>query len=339
MTPQVSVLMPCYNAEATVDAAVESILTQSLKDLELIAVDDGSSDGTAGRLEAWAARDTRLGVVRLAHAGLVEALNAGWKACRADVIARHDADDLAHTDRLQAQWDRLAAEPDLAAVSCLVEGFPPGEIREGFRIYIEWLNGLTTPEAIAREIFVESPLVHPSVMVRRGWLDRLGGYQDHGWPEDYDLWLRMHLAGARFAKVERPLMAWRDHPARATRTDSRYSVENFLRAKAHYLMQGPLRQAPGVIVWGAGAIGRRLSKHLVREGAPLLAFIDIDPEKIGRSRRGKPIHAPDDLPELLRAAPGTVVLAAVGARGAREIIRNRLEGMDLAEGRDWWAVA
>lgn len=331
--------MPCYNAEATVDAAVESILAQSLNDLELIAVDDGSSDATAGRLEAWAARDARLRVVRRAHAGLIEALNAGWKACRADVIARHDADDLAYPDRLQAQWDRLAAEPDLAAVGCLVEGFPPEEIREGFRLYIEWLNGLTTPEAIAREMFVESPLVHPSVMVRRSWLDRLGGYQDHGWPEDYDLWLRMHLAGARFAKVERPLMAWRDHPARATRTDSRYSVENFLRAKAHYLMQGPLRQAPGVIVWGAGAIGRRLGKHLVREGAPLLAFIDIDPVKIGRSRRGKPIHAPDDLTELLHATPGTVVLAAVGARGAREIIRTRLKGMNLAEGRDWWAVA
>jgi NADH/NAD ratio-sensing transcriptional regulator Rex len=149
----------------------------------------------------------------------------------------------------------------------------------------------------------------------------------------------MHLAGARFAKVPRILMAWREHSARLTRTDACYSLENFLRAKAHYLMLGPLRQAPAVIVWGAGAIGRRLSKHLEREGAPLRAFVDIDPEKIGRQRRGLPIHSAEELPALVRAAPGTVVLAAVGARGARELIRTRLKEMGLAEGREWWAVA
>jgi FlaA1/EpsC-like NDP-sugar epimerase len=176
-------------------------------------------------------------------------------------------------------------------------------------------------------------------MVRRDWLERLGGYEDHGWPEDYDLWLRMHQAGARFAKVPRILMAWREHSGRLTRTDARYSLENFLRAKAHYLMLGPLRQAPAVIVWGAGAMGRRLSKHLVRQGAPLRAFVEVDPEKIGRRRRGLPIHPVEDLPALVSATAGTVVLAAVGARGARELIRARLQVMGLVEGRDWWAVA
>ena len=86
-------------------------------------------------------------------------------------------------------------------------------------------------------------------------------------------------------------------------------------------------------------MGRRLSKHLVREGASVLAFIDIDPAKIGGRRRGRPIHAPQDLPALLRAAPGAVVLAAVGARGARELIRAQLNEMGLVEGQDWWAVA
>jgi GT2 family glycosyltransferase len=233
----------------------------------------------------------------------------------------------------------LAEDESLAAVGCLVEGFPPGDVRQGFRLYLAWLNSLVTPEEIARQIYVESPLAHPSVMVRRDWLERLGGYEDHGWPEDYDLWLRMHLAGARFAKVPRVLIAWREHADRLTRTDARYSLENFLRAKAHYLMRGPLRKAPAVIVWGAGAMGRRLSKHLVREGAPLRAFVDIDPEKIGRRRRGLPIHSAEDLPALVRAAPETVVLAAVGARGARELIRTRLQGMGLVEGLDWWAVA
>jgi hypothetical protein len=77
----------------------------------------------------------------------------------------------------------------------------------------------------------------------------------------------------------------------------------------------------------------------VREGAALLAFVDIDPAKIGKQRRGRPILAPDDLPALRRSSPGAIVLAAVGARGARALIRGRLEAMGLIETRDWWAVA
>ena len=236
--PRVSVLMPCFDASATVDEAVTSILTQTLENIELVAVDDGSSDATPDRLEAWQSRDSRLRLIRRPHAGLIEALNAGLAVCRGEFVARHDADDVAYPDRLQAQLERLEREPGLAAVGCLVEGFPPGQVREGFRIYLDWLNRLISPEDIAREMFVESPLVHPSVTARRSWLERMRGYEDHGWPEDYDLWLRMHQAGALFAKVPRPLMAWREHSHRLTRTDSRYSVENFLRAKAHYLMLG-----------------------------------------------------------------------------------------------------
>jgi hypothetical protein len=176
-------------------------------------------------------------------------------------------------------------------------------------------------------------------MIRREWLERAGGYQDHGWPEDYDLWLRLHLLGARFGKVPEILFSWREHPVRLTRIDPRYSVENFLRAKAHYLVRGPLRERATVILWGAGQMGRRLSKHLLREGAPLAAFVDIDPAKIGRRKRGLPVIAPEGLGALWKASPRPIVLVAVGARGARALIRDQLTSLGLREGEDWWAVA
>ena len=338
-SPAISVLMPCYNAAATLDEAVESILGQTRKDIELIAVNDGSSDGSGDLLEAWEGRDVRVTVLQRSHEGLIEALNAGLAVCRAPLVARMDADDRAHPERLEAQAAFLAEKEEIAVVGCRVEGFPATEVREGFRIYLDWLNSLETPQEIAREIFVESPLAHPSVMMRREWLGQVGGYQDWGWPEDYDLWLRLHLAGARFAKVPRLLLAWREHPLRATRTDRRYSVENFLRAKAHYLMRGPLRGRESVLVWGAGQMGRRLSKHLLREGAPLKAFIDIDPAKIGRTRRGAPVIAPEGLPALWESIPRPVLLVAVGSRGARGLIRGQLAELGWVEAQDWWAVA
>ncbi|MBM2842824.1 MAG: putative glycosyl transferase family 2 protein, partial [Anaerolineales bacterium] len=141
--------MPCYNAASTLDEAVESILDQTFTDLELIAVDDGSIDDTRRRLETWAQRDRRVVVLSRPHGGLVDALQAGLSACRAPLVARMDADDRSSPDRLGRQFAALEADAEVAVVSCLVEGFPSQDVHQGFQMYIEWLNGLVTPEAIA----------------------------------------------------------------------------------------------------------------------------------------------------------------------------------------------
>lgn len=337
--PVVSVVMPCYNSADTIEETLKSLTRQTLTDFELIAVDDGSSDLTRKILEAWARRDRRFEVIHQSHQGIIPALNAGLAACQAPYIARMDADDRSLPERLERQVDYLERQPRVSVVGCLVAGFPEDGVREGFYIYLEWLNSLVTDDEIRREIFVESPFAHPSVVFRREAVNEVGGYQEHGWPEDYDLWLRLYTAGARFAKVPEVLLEWREHPDRLTRTDKRYSLENFLRAKAHYLALGPLQRRDAVLVWGAGMMGRRLSKQLIRRGAPVAAFIDVDPKKIGKTRRSFPIIAPDDLPDWWKRYANPVVLAAVGARGARRLIRQQLNRLGLKEGYDWWAAA
>ncbi|MDH3942470.1 MAG: glycosyltransferase [Anaerolineae bacterium] len=337
--PQVSVLIPVYNAGAHLDETLASLASQTHPDFEVLSVDDGSSDDTPAILKDWASRDARFRTLTLPHEGIIPALNAGLEACRGEYIARMDGDDLAHSERLSLQSEYLDEHPEVALVASQVEGFPKGDLREGFRIYIEWLNSVVSDADVRREMYVESPFAHPSVMFRREVVRGLGGYQEHGWAEDYDLWLRMAHAGARFAKLPQALLQWREHPERLTRTDSRYSLENFLRAKAHYLAEGLLKGRDAVIIWGSGMTGRRLSKHLQRADLPLTAFIDIDPKKIGRTRRGLPILAPEGLmPEWNRHA-NPVLLAAVGARGARQLIRERLIALGLVEGADWWGVA
>jgi glycosyltransferase involved in cell wall biosynthesis len=337
--PVVSVLMPCYNAVATLSSALESLNRQTLQDFELIIVDDGSTDGSLALMRSWAAADARIKLVNQVHGGIVKALNTGLEACQAGYVARMDADDLAHPNRLSGQVSFLDQHPDTALVSCRVRGYPPEKVRQGFEVYLEWQNSLLTDEDIRREIFVESPFAHPSVVIRKDWLLQVGAYQDHGWPEDYDLWLRLYLAGARFVKLPKVLLEWRDHAARLTRQDSRYSLENFLRLKAYYLLRGPLRGRETVFLWGAGMLGRRLSKHLLRQGAPLSAFIDIDPRKVGRTRRGLPVLSSQDLPGWWHRSPKPVLLAAVGARGARQLIRQQLTQYGLREAVDWWSVA
>lgn len=337
--PRVSVLLPVFNARPFLDECLRSLTQQTHDDFEVVAVDDGSTDGSREILESWSELDARIRVLRRPHLGHLAALNAGLETCGGELIARMDADDVSHRDRLRLQVAAFDAQPALSVVSCKVKHFPEAEVAEGFRAYEEWLNGLLSHELIMRDRFIESPIPHPTAMVRSTTFREAGGYHDHGWPEDYDLWLRLAHAGKQFRKVPQTLYYWRQHNARLTRTDSRYAVEKFLACKARYLLAGPLQGVGGVLVWGAGQTGRRLSKHLIRRGAPVDAFIDIDPEKIGRTLRGRPIVGVESLGDLFSSPQRNVLLVAVSSRGARQLIREKLDQAGLRETSDYWLAA
>lgn len=334
MKPAVSVLLPVYNAACTLPDAVRSILGQTLLNLELIAVDDGSTDGTGDILAALGREDPRVRVIRTGNRGVLQALNTGLAHCRADLIARMDADDLCHPQRLELQGAWMQAHPETSVLSCRVEMFPRPGLLGGMMRYEEWLNGLITHQDIVKNFFVESPLAHPSVMLRRQQLVEMGGYQEHGWPEDYDLWLRYLVRGHHFAKLPQALLAWRHTPQRLTFSDSRYSLENFLRAKAHYLAQLLAGQGRPIWLWGAGQMGRRLLKHLQREGMQIEGIVDVDERKIGRACRGIPI-----LPRQQLAGRDVFVIGAVGSVGARGLIREYLAGTGRTEVQDFLMAA
>ena len=335
MPPRVCVLIPAHNAESTIDSALKSILRQSLADFEVIVVDDGSTDATADILDAFRLSDDRIRVVRSPRRGIIHALNTGIALCDAPLIARMDADDISHPRRLELQTERMDADPGVSVCSSLVRLFPRKGLLGGMVRYEQWLNSLISSDEMARDMFVECPVAHPSVMLRRTELIEIGGYQERGWAEDYDLWLRCHAAGKRFSKVPSTLLFWRQAEDRLTFTDSRYSVENFLRAKAHYLAGLLKGRAGPIVLWGAGKTGRRISKHLIREGLDIEAVIDIDPHKIGHTLRGRPIVSPDHLREQRDA----FVIAAVSSHGARELIRDQLRSLGFEEARDFICAA
>ncbi len=325
----VSVLMPVYNAAATLPHALASVRRQSLAEWELVAVDDGSTDGSGELLDAFADGESRCRVLHRPHRGLVPALNDGLGDVRGAWLARFDADDLMHRDRLLRQ--RGAACDGV--LGCAVRSFPVGSIGEGFQRYEAWLNGLLTHEQIERDLFVESPLAHPSVMLPTRLLRAVGGYRDLGWPEDYDLWLRLWAAGARFRKLPEVLLYWRDHPGRLSRGGGAYGTAAFRRCKVAHLKATRLRGVDTVIVWGAGKGGRYWSRTLTAAG--LRVALHIDPDKAGGAVRGAPVEPP----EMLRGGAPHPVLVTVGVLGAREMIRARLDGFGLTEGEDYVCVA
>jgi glycosyltransferase involved in cell wall biosynthesis len=330
--PVVSVVLPFRDAADTLGAALDSLRAQTLAAFECLLVDDGSTDTSSVIAATYAAADARFRVLR-AGGGLVDALTRGIAAARAALIARMDADDLAHPERLARQCAALERDPSLSAVGCLVDCFPAESAGAGMQRYVAWLNSIVTPEAIRDAIFVESPIAHPSAMLRRDALSAVGGYRDRDGPEDYDLWLRLILDGHRLAKVPEMLLQWRDTPGRLSRIDRRYSRRSFFATKlAHFPRAVP--PTTRLQIWGAGPTGRAWARALGARGYTVRRFVDIAPQRWGRVLAGVPVVQPGP-PDR----EDGFVLIAVGTPGARAWIETWLTQRGLQPWHDYLAVA
>jgi hypothetical protein len=264
----------------------------------------------------------------------VTALNTGLADCRAPLLARMDGDDICHPRRLELQAAFMDTHAATGLLASNFRHFPRSTLKQGMLSYESWQNTLENHDLIMRDRFIESPFCHPSIMARRVLIEDAGGYRDCGWAEDYDLWLRMADSGTRFARLPLPLLYWRDHPGRATRTMNKYSATAFRACKLHYLRQGFLRDERSVIIAGAGLEGRAWQRLLASEGISVSSWVDVDPRKIGRNLHGAPVEGT----EHLQARKGKI-LVAIGVRGAREQFRELVQPFSLEEGIDFICVA
>lgn len=333
MSAPVTVLIPARDAAQHLAATLHSLdLCGGIG--EVVVVDDGSTDGTWGMLEAWAGRSHH--PVRLARipvsGGIVGALNRGLALAKFPFVARLDADDIVHPQRFVLQLAAMQRHRwDLCGTG--VRAFPTQAISGGLRRYVGWQNAQRTGGQMALSRFIESPLVHPSVMFRRDVVRAVGGYRMAGWSEDYDLWLRLWERGASVGKVPQILTGWRDHPQRLTRTADYCRADRFAACKAHFLM----RQLPTGRYWiaGPGRDGKRLHHALAREGGILAGWIDVNPRRVGQVLHGARVRRL----ESARLQDGDVVLVTVGAAGGRKACATVLEAWGLREGVEYWCCA
>ena len=334
-TPAVSVLLPVRNGGEYLDEAVASLTGQTFEDFEVVAVDDGSVDDTLERLQAWASRDPRFVVSHQEPAGIVAALEYARGRARGRYLARMDADDVTAPERLARQFELMETDPELAACGSGIAYFPRDGLRDGTLRYEAWLNGAVTPDEIARAIFVECPLAHPTFFLRAEALTQIGGYRDLGWPEDYDLVLRLWRAGYSLGKVPDVLHHWRDRPERLSRTHPAYTPAAFLSCKVHHLRASLLPPHRAAVIWGAGPVGKTWARALQAAGSTVEAFVELDPRKIGQNIHGAPVL--DTHAALERR--GALHLAAVGQPGARDRIVELLEGAGHRPAEDFVPVA
>ena len=329
MTNLVSIIFPVGPGSRGARRAMHDLLAQTWEDIEIVTVLNGCPDEI--RRSFQKEKSQRVKLIDLGNEpNLLKALQVATEAACGVWLARMDTDDRCHPERIEKTMELLlAGECDVA--SCGIELIDP--IGNGMRRYVDWVNQLTDHERVSAERFIESPVVQPTVILRRETFFEIGGYLDDGFAEDYSLWLRLLAQGMRFGKVSELLYSWRDHEDRLTRNDVRFSQKQMLALKADALSRLDEVIKRGVTFCGAGPIAKVLARELLGRGIAVHGFFEIDPKRIGSICQGQPIADHRDFGTRWRDA---VQLAAVGTRGGREIIREAARKSGFEEGRNFW---
>lgn len=183
--PAISVVMPVYNAEATLDEAVTSILEQTFRDFEFIIINDGSTDSTASILKRYERVDPRIQIQHQNNQGVISALNRGCRLARGEYIARMDADDISLPQRFEKQLQYIETHREIGILGTWIE-----RLRSDGSVLGTW-RPPTNPKVLKWTHFFGVCVWHPTVLMRREIMEKVNFYRTEAlFADDRDLWLR-----------------------------------------------------------------------------------------------------------------------------------------------------
>lgn len=254
--PRVSVVMPFRDAGGFIEEAVRSVLDQTYRRLELIALDDGSSDNGPEIVERIAQSDSRVRLIREGARGFVRSVNRGVELARGEYIARMDADDACLPERLAQQVAFLDAAPDVGVVGGQILAI----LDDATVIPPWWIDNPLEHDAIVQALAQRNSIYHPTALIRRSVLEAVGGYRPaFTVVQDYDLWLRL-AERTRLANLPNRVLRYRFHSGQATERnmEQAYLCTWSARYAAHERRSGrpdPIRQETRIdrsqtLTWG-----------------------------------------------------------------------------------------
>ena len=255
-SPKITVLMPAYNAGKYIREAIVSVLEQSFTDLELLIVNDGSTDNTLSVINTF--RDDRIRVINQQNSGVAAALNNGLQHSNAPLIARFDADDICYHDRLKVQYDFITSHSYYSIVGSAVDYVDVA----GNYVFTFYPSGKNNEELI-RPDFKICPFIHSSVIYRRDVVLDIGGYNEHAYTfEDHLLWKNL-LRKENACNLGQALIQVRLNPESIT-IDEKWRTRRFRNIKQAALERGDITSNEGKEL---RKIGKLQGRKRIKEGA------------------------------------------------------------------------
>lgn len=297
---KVSILMPVKNTSGFLEECLISILNQTYKDWELIAVDDHSEDNSYSILRSYALEDSRITVIKNTGSGIIDALRMAFTKSSGQFITRMDSDDLMEQNKIDLLHKQLQLKGKGNLAVGLVNYFSNNKLGEGYLNYANWLNGLTKSESNFSDIYKECSIPSPCWMVNRIDFNACGGFDSEVYPEDYDLAFRFRKAGFKITAIKKVIHQWRDYETRTSRTDKNYSDNRFSELKVMHFLDQDIDSSLPLILWGAGTKGKKIASLLLNKEVQF-QWVCNNPNKIGREIYGTYLMNLSGLDDLSRS--------------------------------------
>jgi len=229
--------MSVKNEAKYLHECIDSIIQQSHQNWELLITDDHSTDNTARILEEYSKIDSRISWRINEHSGIIPALSQAYSLSSGDYITRMDGDDVMPVRKLEVLLDLLSSQPQSTIVTGKVTYFSNQAISEGYQTYENWLNDLCENQNHADWIYRECVIASPNWLCHRETLDKVGGFNQLNYPEDYDLVLKWHAHNCQFVATTEVTHLWREHPERTSRNSDIYEQGSFFELKLPYFVR------------------------------------------------------------------------------------------------------
>ena len=320
--------MPVKNAGIYLKPCVDSILAQTYSDWELVAVNDGSTDGSETVLEEYAQEHDNINVVNSDGVGIVPALQMAYKLSKCGMIHRMDADDLMPVNKLKMMAEAMA---EGSLVTGKVSYFcDEREVGGGFLKYTNWLNGLMEEGDFWRDVYRECPVPSSAWMMHRSDFERIGGFTSGLMPEDYDLAFRILKHKLKVISLNEVVHHWRDSETRVSRNEEQYFPIAYSPLKVYYFLELDRDESIGLVLWGAGKKGKLVAKELL-ERKIVFTWITNNEKKIGKDIYGVVLRS-DNEQELANAQ----IIISLSSPAEKAEVQTRLNREELINNQDYY---
>ena len=331
-SPLVSIIMAVKDTEPYLPACLNSIVNQTYKNWELIAINDHSSDRTPEILNEYSRKDQRVRVFHSKRHKLIPTLKEGYAHVKGVLISRMDSDDKMPHDKLEVlvrEWSKYGKGTVIAGGT---EHFvDEGEVGDGFRRYERWLNQVAKNSTHYAEIYQECVIPSHSWMLHKEDLDSVGAFDPEVYPEDYDLCFRFYRAQLKVVGIDKVLHHWRDRSNRISRTWEEYKDNRYFGLKIPYFYELDRDPDRPLVLWGAGRNGKDLAK-LILENERHFHWVCDNERKIGKDVYGiRMKHF-----EVITKINDPQILITIASSQDKIEVRKQLGAWGLKPTKDFW---
>ncbi|WP_394972156.1 glycosyltransferase family 2 protein [uncultured Croceitalea sp.] len=327
----VSILIPFKNTEEFLIDCIDSILNQTYKDWEVIAVNDHSTDKSLQIVTSYTLKNSKVKVYTNAGNGIIPALKLAYSKSSGEFITRMDSDDIMKPNRLQIMVDSLQKMGKGHVAVGQVKYFSNRGISDGYSRYEKWLNGLTAKGTNYSEIYKECVIPSPCWMVFREDFEECRAFNSERYPEDYDLTFRFYEKKLQIIPCNHILLLWRDYDSRTSRTHEHYAQNYFLDIKLHYFLRLDFDEKRPLVLWGGGFKGKEIAKSLIKKQVDFIWLCD-NPNKINKNIYEQNLYHFSKLETLEK--PQSII--TVANENAQLEIKNYLKKLGNEPAKDYF---